>query len=352
MRDVQIHALRAAAFHFGVDRPGHDVAGGQFALGMGVLHETLAATIDQNAAFASNRLGNEKRFDRGMVKAGRVELNEFHVRDHGTCPPGHCHSVAGRDIGVCRVEVNLPAPARGQHGDIAAEGFDHAGNLVEHIDAQATVLPRVAELAGGDEIHGHVVLHHLDFRMRGDLLQKAVFDLAARGIAGVKDAAFRVSTFATEVGFHRSVAVLTLVEMHAKSGQFGDAGGAFGDDRFDDLLAAKSRAGRESVLDMEVEGILVAHHASHAALRPGGVRVRCRAFRDKRHRAFLRGFQCEGEASNAAAENDEIEFPHAMTGRAMLSIRRAFPRKTAAARRPSVRRLRRGCNVVASTAST
>ena len=269
--DVEVDTLGAAAFHFGIDGTGHNVARSEFLLWVLVLHETPSALIDQNASLAANGLRNQERFDRGMVKAGGMELDELHIRDHRTGAPRHRHAVAGRDIGVRGVEVDLPTTAGGEHGDIAAEGFHHAGGLVENIDSEAAVLAGVTEFPRGDEVHGHVVLHDLDRGVGGDLLEEAGFDFAAGGIASVEDAAFRVAAFAPEVGLGRAVAVFALVEMHSEAGEFGNALGALGDDGANDILVAKAGAGGERVADVEVEGILAAHHTGHTALGPRGV---------------------------------------------------------------------------------
>ena len=155
-----------------------------------------------------------------------------------------------------------------------------------------------------------------------------------------------------KVRLQSSLAVVALVKMNAETGEFRDPLGAFSNDGANNILATKSGAGSECVADVKVEGILVAHHASHSALRPRGVRVGRGAFGNQGDGAFLRGLQSERQARDTAAEDDKIKLSHGIAGRAMLSIRRALPRKTATASRPTARRLRRVCNVVASTAST
>ena len=163
--DVQINALGATAFHFGVDGPGHDVARGEFLLRIVPLHEAAAAFIDQDSAFATHGFGDEEGLDGGMVETCWMELDELHVRDHSTGSPSHGDAIPRGDIWICCVEIHFPATACGQNGDIAAKGLDLACGLVEDIYSHATVLHRVAEFAGRYEIHRHVVFHDFDTRM-------------------------------------------------------------------------------------------------------------------------------------------------------------------------------------------
>ena len=307
-----------------------------------MLHETLSAFVDQNAAFTANGLGNQEGFDRGVVEASGMELDEFHIRNHRPGPPSHGNAVAGRDIGIRRIEIHFSTSPRGGHGHIGAQGFYDAGGLIEHIDTEATILHGVAEFAGGDEIHGHVVFHHFDSGMLGDALEKSGFNLSSSGVAGMQDAAFRMPSFSAEIWLHRAVAIFPLIKMNAKPGEFRNPCGTFRDNRADDILVAKPCAGGQRVAHMEVERILAGHYASDAALGPGGIRVRRRAFCDDGDGSFLSGFQREGQTRNATAKDDKIKFSHGMAGSGMLSINLAFPRNTAAAKRPSVRRWRKG----------
>ena len=197
--DVQINALGATAFHLRIDGPGHDVARGEFFLRIVPLHEAAAAFIDQDGAFAPNGLGDEKGLDGGMVETCWMELDELHVRDHSTGPPGHGDAIPRGDVGICRVEIHFSATARGEHSDIAAKGLDLACGLIEDIYSHATVLHRVAEFSGRYEIHRHVVFHDLDARMRGDLCYECALDFVSRGVTEMQNPTLGVATLASEV---------------------------------------------------------------------------------------------------------------------------------------------------------
>ncbi len=47
-----------------------------------------------------------------------MELHKFHVRDTRTRAERHRHAITRRDVGICRVEINLAATTRRQqrHG--------------------------------------------------------------------------------------------------------------------------------------------------------------------------------------------------------------------------------------------
>ena len=315
-----------------------------------ILHEPPSSGVQQDAALSAHRLGNQKRFHLRVEETGRVELDEFHVRDRGAGTPGHGDAVAGRDIRVRRVEVNFPASPGGEDVDIAAQCLDLAGRLVQHIDTDATILHRIAELAGGDEVHGHMVFHDLDARMLGNLSQQCLLDGHAGGVLKMEDPAFRVPTLLAEVELVVAVR-LAPVKMHPEPDEFGDPFWPAGDNRPDGILVAEPCPCGQGILDMEIERILPAGDAGDTALRPCGVRVRPAPFGDQGDTAFFGGFQGETQPGNAAANDDEIKFFHGRTGSATLSMRRAFPRKTAAARRPGDFRFFSGRRDAASTAS-
>src|SRR4029077_9578900 len=61
VRDVQINALRTAAFDLGIDCTRHYIARGQRATRVISRHEILAAGITQDSPFAADCFRNQKR---------------------------------------------------------------------------------------------------------------------------------------------------------------------------------------------------------------------------------------------------------------------------------------------------
>jgi len=123
-------------------------------------------------------------------------------------------------------------------------------------------------------------------------------------------------------------------------------------DRADRILVAEPCSRDQGVPDVEFKRVLIACDAGDPALGPGGVRVRPSPLGHQSDAALVGRLQGETQACDATAEDDEIEFFHGSTGRGILSIRRALPRNTAAARRPARFRFFKGWRVSASTAST
>src|SRR3954466_2282628 len=97
MRNIEVDAAGAGALHLGVDRPGYDVAGGKLALRVIALHEGAAIAVDEACSFAADGFGNEERASLRMIKAGRMKLDELHVRDLRSRAPGHGDAVARGD---------------------------------------------------------------------------------------------------------------------------------------------------------------------------------------------------------------------------------------------------------------
>ena len=68
----------------------------------------------EHAAFAAHRLADQKGLGLGMIEAGGMELDELHVGDRRAGALGHGHAVAGGDVRIGGVEIDLAAAAGGQ----------------------------------------------------------------------------------------------------------------------------------------------------------------------------------------------------------------------------------------------
>ena len=118
----RIDAVEAAVFHFEVDGAGHHVARRQFGARVVLRHEARAVGQSQDAALAAHRFGDQEGLGVRVVQAGRVELDELHVGHPASGAPAHGDAVAGRDVGIGGVEIDLAGAAGGQHGMAGAEG--------------------------------------------------------------------------------------------------------------------------------------------------------------------------------------------------------------------------------------
>ncbi len=189
-----------------------------------------------------------------MVEGGGVELHEFHVGDGRAGAVGHGDAVAGGDVGIAGVEVDLAGTAGRQHGDRRPKGVDLAGLAVEHIDAEAAVGLDAApgDLGFGDQIDGDMVFVDGDVRVGLDGLHQGPFDLLAGLVLGVVDAALAVAAFPGQVvGL-----VLFAGEVDAPVDQVFDGRRAVFDHHADDLFVGKPGAGFHGVPDMLIERVV------------------------------------------------------------------------------------------------
>src|SRR5437016_12210824 len=74
-----------------------------------------------------------------MIQAGRMKLNKLHVRDGRACAISHRHTVAGRDVRIGRVEINLAATTRGQQNAARSKSLDQASSSIQHVNTHTTV---------------------------------------------------------------------------------------------------------------------------------------------------------------------------------------------------------------------
>ena len=119
--------LVAVHLHLVVDGAGDDVARRELGVADGSGHERLAVRPPQDRPLAAQRLADQERLRLRVVQAGRVELDELHVADRHAGAVGHGDAVAGRDVGVGRVEVHLAGAAGGQQRRARAEALHRAG---------------------------------------------------------------------------------------------------------------------------------------------------------------------------------------------------------------------------------
>src|SRR5216117_1830968 len=68
-----------------------------------------------------------------------MKLDELHVGDGRASAVSHRHTIAGRDVGIGRVEINLATTAGRQQHYGRDEGLDFASLVVEDVNAQTAV---------------------------------------------------------------------------------------------------------------------------------------------------------------------------------------------------------------------
>jgi hypothetical protein len=150
------------------------------------------------AAFAAHGFGDQEALGVRVVQAGRVELDELHVRHPAAGAPGGGNAVAGGGVGVGGVQVHLARAARGQDGLRRAEGHHLVGTFVQRVQAQAAV-QRQAALLAGDQVHQRVVLEQRDVGRAAHMFDQRFLHRRAGGVGHVHDAPRAVAAFARQV---------------------------------------------------------------------------------------------------------------------------------------------------------
>ena len=254
VRDVEVDAVDAVLLDLEVDRAGDDVARGELGALVVARHEALAVRQLEDPALAAHRLGNEEGLGVRVEEAGRVELDELHVRHRGARAPSHRDAVAGRGVGVGRVEVDLPRAPRGEEREARPQGAHGARLAVEDVGAPDPVHALcVPELARGDEVDGDMPLQHLDVRVALHPADQGVLHHAASGVGGVHDAPVAVAPLAGEVQVLGVVAVAG--ELHPLRHQPFDRPAAALDHEPDGIVMAQARPGDVRVADVVLVGV-------------------------------------------------------------------------------------------------
>ena len=209
---VEHDEVVARPLQLGVDGARHHVARREVLHLVVARHERGAVAQAQDAALAAHRLRDQERLRGRVIEAGRVELEELHVRDARAHPVRHRDAVAGRDVGVRRVEVDLARAAGGQHHRARDDRFHGAGRLVQQVGAEHGVRPAV--LRGRQQIDRHVIGQHRDaVGAPRDAREQRLLDRPAGRVLGVDDAAGGVAALAPE----RQVPVGVAVERDARA---------------------------------------------------------------------------------------------------------------------------------------
>jgi hypothetical protein len=112
-----------------VNGPADDITRGQvFNVGGVALHKALAFVVDENAALAAHRLGDE---DAQLVNAGGVELEELHILNRQPAAHDDGRAVTGVSVGVGSHLPHAPVPAGSQDDRFAVEDVQLAGRHLQ-----------------------------------------------------------------------------------------------------------------------------------------------------------------------------------------------------------------------------
>ena len=301
--DIEVDAVEAALLHLEVDGAGDDVARCELLARIVLGHEAGAVGQLQQPALAADGLGNQEGLGLRVVQAGRVELDELHVADPAARPPRHRYAVAGRDVGVGGVQIDLAGAAGGEHRVARGEGDDLARLDVEHIRAEAAGAG-LADLVADHQVDRDVVFEDVDVRMAAHMLAERRLHRGAGGVGSMDDAAVRVSAFAGQV----------IAELGVRLAREGDA---TIDQPFDGVLAvldheagrfriAQAGTGDEGVLDVGFHAVGGVEHRGDSSLRPVARTVGELALGHEGNAQMVGEAQRHGLAGRAAAKDEYV----------------------------------------------
>ena len=156
-----------------VDASADHVAAGEVLHRGGVaLHEPLAGVVDEEAALAAHRLGEEEA---QLVHPGRMELEELHVLERQPAPIRDRHAVAGQGVRVRGDLEDLAVAAGGEEDGPCPEGVELGGRRLEGDDPGDRPVRPVGK---GD-------VEHLVLVEEGDLVADALLEEGLEdGVAG------------------------------------------------------------------------------------------------------------------------------------------------------------------------
>eukprot|EP01022_Parablepharisma_sp_SALTPOND_P004214 TRINITY_DN118_c5_g1_i1.p1 TRINITY_DN118_c5_g1~~TRINITY_DN118_c5_g1_i1.p1 ORF type:complete len:1641 (+),score=478.48 TRINITY_DN118_c5_g1_i1:3715-8637(+) len=308
--DIQVHMIQAALLHLEVDGARHDVARRQLGPIVMLGHEALAGGAArrgrqlEQGAFAAQGFADQEGLGIGVVQAGRMELDEFHVCHAAAGTPGHGDTVAGGRIGVGGVQVDLAGAAGGQHGTRRRNGQHAAAAGVLHMDPLAARLGLGVLLAGMDQVDGAVMFQQGDIGVGAHALFQRDLHRMAGGIGGVDDAALAVAALAGEV-----IAQLGSVvtgEGHALGNEPFDGLAPVLDDVAGRCFIAQAGAGHQGVIDVLGMAVARIQHRGDAALGPVAGPIQQFALGDDHDLILLGKMESYGETGQAAADDGDI----------------------------------------------
>ena len=231
-----------------------------------------------------------------------MELRELQVRHPATGPPGHGDAVAGRGWRRGRGAVHLAGAAGGEH-DVRRDGVEHGSRPQVQQPRPAAGRYGAARLARQQQVHGAVMLQQRDAALPAGAAAQRGHDGAAGRIRRMRDAALPMAAFASEMQ-----AFALRGERDALPAQPGDGAAGPGDDLARGRQVAQPAPAASVSLHVRVHAVARGQRRGDAALRAIAGAVGQRALGHEGHAAPRRQFQRGGQAGQAAADDDDVEF--------------------------------------------
>jgi hypothetical protein len=286
--------LRIGADAFTGDGAGYDVARREFEAGMVALHETLAAVVAQNCAFATEGFGEQETGRTGLRERSGMELVELHVGELGSGRGRNGNAVSGSHRGVGGVGIDLPGASRGDEDAARGDGTGAVVAIEQPNAGDAVVLSEQAGNGGP--------LGEADRGVGTRDGSKGTADLGARGVAvGVKNTRTGVRSFAGAKEVRAFV-----VEAGSPGDKFFDTRGTFADEHFGGGTMDEPVARGKGVVEVKRDVLVAFHCDGDAALRVVRVGFGDRFLSDDEDLAALSQFYCGTQSSHARTDNEIV----------------------------------------------
>ena len=234
-----------------------------------------------------------------------MKLDELHIGDRTARAPGHGDPVAGRDVWIAGVEIDLACPTGGQYAPGGAHGYDGIGFAVQHIGANAAI-GRGPELAQRDEVNGDVPVEQVDVRMCADTVEEGGFDGKPGCVIGMHHAAHAVPPFAGEVDNRRSVFVVDRGEGDTHRLEPEDRFAAMPDNMLYRRSMTESRTRLQGVLNVSLYAVCRVHDRRDAALRVTRVGFREIGLGQNADAQFIGQFKRQRQTGGAATDDENV----------------------------------------------
>jgi hypothetical protein len=241
-----------------------------------------------------------------MIETGRMELHELHVGDPTARAPGHGDAVAGGDVGVAGVEIDLVGPAGGQHHEAGEEGLDLPVAEIEDIGAQTAMLAMSRQMSGRDEIDGDVLLIERHIGALTHLAFERGGDRTPGGIGGMDHAPMCVTALTCEMIAAGCTLIGVARELDPLIEQPANVVRAALDDVAHHGAIAQPGAGLERVLDVRFDRVARVEDRRDAALGIERTALAQFALGDDRDGQRLGKPQGETQPGGAAAEDQDV----------------------------------------------
>ena len=267
---VLVRTCPAALQHLEHHRPRDDVARGQVDDRGGVaFHESLALAVEQPAALAAHRLGDENP---EPGQSGRVELVELHVLQGKSLAEDDSQSVAGQGVGVGGGLVHPAGATGGEHHRLGVEDVNvTGGQFVGHHSGR----DRTAGGLGQQHVECVELVEELDVVLDAVLVER-LQDHVAGAVGGVAGPANRRLAVVAGVAAEPALVDASLrgpVERHAHLLEVEDGVDGLLAHDLDRVLVGEVVATLDGVEGVPLPVVLfdVGQRGAHAALRCAGV---------------------------------------------------------------------------------